>query len=202
METPQNLRLARRRGPGARRQAGYTLIELVITIGIVSILIVMGSTSFRYITNSNRVAAEVNGLLGDMQLSRMEAIKQGVWVTICTSTNGTSCAGTTTWQNGWIVFTDNNGNGTVDAAAPPFPADAVLRVQPTFGNTDTFVSSNAATRIVFNREGFATGIAGGTLVSLHDSSSNTNWTRCLQVNRSGMMVTQKNAQVVNGVTCS
>jgi type IV fimbrial biogenesis protein FimT len=160
-------------------------------------MVVMGSTSFRYITNSNRVAAEVNGLLGDMQLARMEAIKQGVPVTICTSTNGTGCAGTTTWQGGWIVFTDFNGDGAVTAGA-----DAVLRLQPTFANADTFVSSNNANLVTFNREGFATGIAGGTLISLHDSSSNPNWTRCLQVNRSGMLVTQKGGETVNTVACS
>ena len=78
-------------------------------------------------TNSNRIAAEINGLLGDLQFARAEAIKEGQTVTVCVSSNGATCAGAavSTWQNGWIVFSDVNNDHTVDAG------DAILRVQST-----------------------------------------------------------------------
>jgi type IV fimbrial biogenesis protein FimT len=176
--------------------SGFTLVEMLITVTVAAILLTIGVPSFRYVTNSNRIAAEINGLLGDMQFARAEAIKEGLPVTVCVSTNGATCANANTWQNGWIVFSDVNGSATVDVAT-----DAVLRVQNTFSSTDTFVATNNVVAVTFNREGYANGIANGTLIALHDSTNNSDWTRCLSINRVGMMLSQTNGQLANGVTC-
>lgn len=155
---------------------------------VVAILLTIGIPSFRYVTNSNRIAAEINGLLGDMQFARAEAIKEGLPVTVCVSADGANCSGVNvnTWQNGWIVFSDVNGNAVVNAAA----GDVVLRVQRTFASSDTFVATNTVGAVTFNREGYANGIANGTLIKLHDINNTTNWIRCLSINLSGMMLTQ------------
>jgi type IV fimbrial biogenesis protein FimT len=167
-------------------------VEVLISVTIVAILLTIGIPSFRYVTNSNRIAAEINGLLGDMQYARAEAIKEGQPVTVCVSTTGTSCANTNTWQKGWIVFSDVNGNAAVDVG------DVVLRVQTGFSSTDTFVATNNVGAVTFNREGYANGIANGTLIALHDKTNTSNWTRCLSLNLSGMML----SQTYNGVTCN
>jgi type IV fimbrial biogenesis protein FimT len=177
------------------RLSGFTMIEVLIAMTVVAILLTIGIPSFRYVTNSNRIAAEINGLLGDMQYARSEAIKEGQPVTVCVSANGTSCANTNTWQNGWIVFSDVNGNAAVDAG------DVVLRVQKTFASTDTFVATNTVGAVTFNREGYANGIANGTLIALHDSTNTSNWTRCLSINLAGMMLSQIHGATANGVTC-
>src|ERR1700729_1224536 len=87
-----------------KRQAGFTLIEILTVITIVAILFALGVPSYQYVTNSNRISGEVNGLLGDMQYARSEAIKEDQTVTVCSSTNSTSaaptCAGSPQWQNG------------------------------------------------------------------------------------------------------
>jgi type IV fimbrial biogenesis protein FimT len=116
-------------------------------------------------------------------------------VTVCVSTNGTSCTGPNTWQSGWIVFSDANGNAVVDAG------DVILRVQKPFTSTDTFVASNAVGAVTFNRDGYANGIAAGTLVELHDKTNNHNWTRCLAINLVGMMASQTYNTNTNGVIC-
>ena len=157
-----------------------------MTVTVVAILMVIGIPSFRYVTNSNRIAAEINGLLGDMQFARAEAIKEGRPVTVCVSADGASCANANTWQSGWIVFSDLNGNAVVNTAA----GDVVLRVQTTFASSDTFVATNNIGAVTFNREGYANGIPNGTLIKLHDSSNNNSWTRCLSVNLTGMMLSQ------------
>ena len=182
----------------AARQSmvGYTMMELVVTMAIVAILVSLAGPSFTSVTNSNRIAGEVNGLLGDLQYARAEAVKEGLPVTVCASTNGTACSGGNTWQGGWIVFADANGNAAVDAG------EAILRVQQAFRSTDTFVASNAVAAITFNREGFANGFGAGSLFSLHDATTNVNWTRCLSINVIGLMVTQKKGEIANGVTCS
>jgi type IV fimbrial biogenesis protein FimT len=170
------------------RLSGFTLVEVLIAMTVVAILLTIGIPSFRYVTNSNRIAAEINGLLGDMQFARAEAIKEGLPVTVCVSADGANCSGVNvnTWQNGWIVFSDVNGNAVVNAAA----GDVVLRVQRTFASSDTFVATNTVGAVTFNREGYANGIANGTLIKLHDINNTTNWIRCLSINLSGMMLTQ------------
>ena len=64
-----------RTGPASRRVSGVTLIELMTVVTVIALLIGIAVPSFQYVTNANRLAAEVNGLLGDMQFARGEAIK-------------------------------------------------------------------------------------------------------------------------------
>jgi type IV fimbrial biogenesis protein FimT len=142
------------------------------------------------------MAAEINGLLGDLQYTRAEAIKEGQTVTACVSADNATCAGSAAWNSGWIVFSDPNANGQVDAG------EAVLRVQKTFVGTDSFLASNGVTAITFNREGFATGIPNGTLISLHDVTAATSRTRCLAITLVGLMTSQLYGTTTNGVTCT
>ena len=169
------------------KQAGFTLMELLVVVAIVAILLGIGVPSYRYITNSHRMSSEVNGLLGDLQFARAEAIKEGQPITACVSRDGATCdLGSITWQEGWIVFQDANNNQTVD------PGEAVLRVQRAFTGTDTFIADTGIGSVTFNREGFATG-AGGLLpatVTLHDQTANAAWTRCLYINLVGLMATE------------
>jgi type IV fimbrial biogenesis protein FimT len=174
-----------------RRTRGFTMVEVVMTIAIAAILMSIAIPSFRYVTNSNRIASELNGLLGDLQLARSQAIKEGRNVTVCQSTDGASCTNATSWEQGWIVFSDPTNVGVWDAG------EIYLRKQKPFSGSDTFRSSNAVAVISFNREGYAVGMANGTLLTLHDSTNNAAWTRCLSINLSGQMISQRN----NGVTC-
>ena len=121
----------------ADRMRGFTMIQLMIALTIVAILTGVAIPSYKYITNTSRIAGEINNLLGDMQYARFQAIKQGQTITICSSTTGTSCTGVsgTTWNTGWIVFDDANGNGTVDAG------ESVIRVQQAFTGTDTLTTT-------------------------------------------------------------
>ena len=171
-----------------------TLTELLTVVSIVAILLGIGVPSFKYATTSNRVSAEVNALLSDMQFARSEAVKEGQMVTVCPSTaNQTQCAANSTnWQNGWIVFSDVNGNQQVANPAATY----ILRRQTAFTSSqDTFVSDNALSFVSFNREGFATSFpvtaAGYVTITLHSTPNSSQWTRCLQVFFTGMMGTER-----------
>jgi len=180
-----------------KRQTGFTLTELMVVTAIVAILLSIGVPSYRYITNSYRMSAEVNGLLGDLQYARSEAIKEGQTVTTCVSTNSTACTGGTAWATGWIVFSDPNGNGTVDAG------ETVLRVQGAFRSQipDTFSASGNVTAITYNREGFPRTAAGflTTTITLRDSTANGAWTRCLVIAAATPLSTQ--THTMNPGTC-
>jgi type IV fimbrial biogenesis protein FimT len=170
------------------RAAGFTLVEMLMTMAIAIIVLTIGVPSFRYVTNSNRIASELNGLLGDLQFARAEAIKEGINVTVCVSSNGTSCSNSTAWQDGWIVFTNST--------------NTVWRVQSPFSSSDTFVASNNVSAVTFNRDGYAVGIANGTLLTLHDSTDTSAWTRCLSIGLSGAMTSELAGTTTNGATCT
>jgi type IV fimbrial biogenesis protein FimT len=180
----QKLRVARTALPP---MAGVTLIELLTVISIVAILMVIGVPSYKYITTSYRISGEVNGLLGDMQFARAEAVKEGQVVTICVSTDGLTCGGGAAWQSGWIVFPGSAATGASNAAS-------VLRVQAAFTGSDTFTDGTYATSAVtFDREGLVNSLNSGhgALIAVHDPTANLTWTRCLQITSVGaMQVTQ------------
>jgi type IV fimbrial biogenesis protein FimT len=169
-------------GRGSR---GVTLLEMLTVIGMISLLMAIGLPSYKYVTNRNRITAEVNGLLGDLQYARLEAIKEGQTVSVCVSSNSATCLASTAWQNGWIIFSDVNANGQLGAG------DTLLKVQTPFSATDTFTASNNIQFITFNREGFAVGLpAAGALLTLHASPVNSSSTRCLSLTFVGMATVQ------------
>jgi type IV fimbrial biogenesis protein FimT len=187
-----------RRGGGRRSLrkpgAGVTLMETMIVILLASVLMAIGVPSYRYITYSNRVSSEVNALLGDLQYARSEAVKEGQNVTVCPpNTAQTACGASTSWQSGWIVFSDVNSNQTVAATSD------ILRVQPAFTSTprDTFTSNLGLTFVSFNREGFATSFpsaaaaTGYATITLHTTPQTSQWTRCVQIFTTGLMGTEK-----------
>jgi type IV fimbrial biogenesis protein FimT len=166
------------------RVRGFTLVELMVVITIATILFSMGVPSYRYVTNANRMSAEVNALLGDMQYARAEAIKEGQTVTVCASADGATCSNSITWEKGWMVFSDPLGNATWQTGDP------ILRVQQGFSASDTFRADNNVAAVTFNREGFAVNIINGGTIALHDATANPGWTRCLAISMVGQMTTE------------
>lgn len=97
------------------RQMGFTLIELMITLGVASILMTIAVPSFQELITSNRLSTEVNGFIGALHMARSEAIKTSNRVGLCASTTGTSCAGSGGWEQGYMVYRDTNRNSTFDS---------------------------------------------------------------------------------------
>ncbi len=154
---------------------------------LVGILVAIGIPSFRTVTTSSRMSAESNDLLGDMQYARAEAAREGQSITVCISSSGTSCDNaSTTWQEGWIVFSDLKGDQQVDAG------DTVLRIQKALSGTDTFTSPTPDYAVTFTREGFAQ-LGSATpplIITLHDAADDSYYSRCLIVAQAGMMSIQ------------
>jgi type IV fimbrial biogenesis protein FimT len=188
-----------------KKLSGFTLLELVTVMGIVAILAAIAIPSFRYVTYSNRVASEVNALVGDLQFARTEAIKQGIPITVCASADGATCLGTSTWDSGWIIFPDLNSNQQVDTAS-----ETVIRAQnalaTSFGGSDTLTSDNSFTAITFNREGFGTtntANANTVTITLHTYPTvNSAWTHCIAISTVGMVQTETPATPSAPTVCT
>ncbi len=143
-----------------RASLGFTLIELIIAIAIAAVLLGLAIPSFTSFLNSSRVTSQANELLAAFQVARMEAIRRNARVVVCASSNAEtssppSCDAGSTW-NGWIVYSDTNGNNVVEN-------NEVIKVGSLAAPTSGFASSNIASRIIFSADGFAR-TAAGTLL--------------------------------------
>ena len=98
-----------------KKQTGFTLIELVITVTVIGIIAAIAVPAMTTFMESNRLTALTNELIADINLSRSEAIKRGVQTAICGSPTSPSCAGGTSWNGGWLVFVDADNNGAWSA---------------------------------------------------------------------------------------
>jgi type IV fimbrial biogenesis protein FimT len=177
---------SRRALPRCRRAVrGLTLIELMVVLVVAAILLTVGLPSLVSFIQSNRVATEISSLDSDLQFARSEAIKQGIPVSVCASSDGSSCLGANTWQSGWIVFPDATASGTVAAGVTP------LRVRQALSSGDTLVANPAITALTYSRDGFAINLPGATVtLTLHTNPINSAATRCLALTLVGHQTVQ------------
>ena len=189
-------RPSRAHTPPAARQSGVTLIELVVVMILIAILLAIGIPSYYSVTTSNRLATEMDALVGDLQYARSEAVREGQSVSVCaqSSTTPDTCAaaGSDAWQSGWIVFTDFNADGAIDSGN-----DTILRLQPALKAGDVFTASSTAgtgtptlNYVLFNRDGFAYVGAASMTLTLTDPSGESYFTRCLMLSQSGVVSTE------------
>ncbi len=94
-----------------RAQNGFTMLELMVTLVVLSILLGIGVPSFQSVIRNNRIASATNELVGALTYARSEAMKRGDTVTACPTVDEESCAGSNDWAKGWILFVDVDQNG-------------------------------------------------------------------------------------------
>nr|WP_196799746.1 GspH/FimT family pseudopilin [Thioalkalivibrio sulfidiphilus] len=101
------------------RNGGFTLVELMVTLAIAAIVLTIAVPSFWSIVQNNRASTQANELITALNLARSEAVKRGLPVSICPSSNQTACvASSTNWAVGWIVFVDLNNDGVRQTTEP------------------------------------------------------------------------------------
>jgi type IV fimbrial biogenesis protein FimT len=155
---------------------GFTLIELMVTISILAILTTIAVPSFQRAIASGRLSNSVNEFNATLTLARSEAMRRGIRVTVCKSSDGATCDtdSATPWNVGWIMFDDtirtNAANAVVDAGET---VRQVVGAQPSnisiLGNADAnLYVSYAPNGRTYNMVG---GFLSGTLSVCSTSSS-------------------------------
>lgn len=111
---------------------GFTLIEFLIVLALVALLVGTGAPAMTSVIRSVQLTNASNDLLWGMFMARSEAIKHKTSVVVCKSSDGIACAPAGGWEQGWLVFQDEDNDGwrdhgeTILHAAQSLPAE--LRV--------------------------------------------------------------------------
>ena len=132
-----------------RQAAGFTLIELMVTVAIGAVLMMVAAPSFIGFQRNSEMTSITNALLAAANTARAEAMKTGMNALVVPSGNGND------WSAGWVVFVDKDRNNTYSATA-----DTTVLVQ---GATPSYITitgtGNAAispaSYIMFDSSGYA-----------------------------------------------
>jgi len=139
------------------RTAGFSLIELMVTLSVAGILIAIMGPNMRVFMLNNQLSGGVNDILHSIQVARTEAIKRqlpaGGGVVVCGTADPTGADAALTCDyatfKAWFVFVDSNANWQHDANEPVIERHGLL-------NTSVTVKTDANARIIsFAASGFA-----------------------------------------------
>ena len=94
------------------KESGFTLVELVVTLLILSVLVSLAIPSFAHMIRRAEANGETERILNLLALARSESIKRSRVVTLCKSSDLVECGGE--WQDGWMLFVDGDKDGSLD----------------------------------------------------------------------------------------
>ncbi len=141
-----------------RLQTGFTLYELLITLLVVGVILTLGIPNLTQFTANSHLTGAANDLHAAFQLARSEAARAKTNITICASADpfagNADCNGT--WEQGFIVFLDDNGD-----IARAGAAETVLRAHGPLDNEIILAVANNATYFSYASTGLGRGDVGG-----------------------------------------
>jgi len=116
-----------------RREKGFTLIELMIAVGLTGLLLSMAVPALDIFVSNARQTGAINDFVSTIHQARSTAVTTNARVTICPSAGGANCEAVG-WNNGWIAFSDRDGDRNVDNDETIFA---------TMGSVDTLTLQSA-----------------------------------------------------------
>lgn len=137
-----------------QKNSGFTLQELIIGMAIFFVLAAAGVPSFIHYARNGSRDNTTTDLFSDMYYARSEAIKRKTMVYLCRSSDTTAanpvCGGSANdWSTGWLVFVDNNNNGSYDTGT-----DSLLKVGTPANNRIHVMANNKANaKIAYRTDG-------------------------------------------------
>jgi type IV fimbrial biogenesis protein FimT len=129
------------------RPAGFTLIELMVTLSIAAILLLIGVPSFVNFKRNSELTSATNALVGAISAGRGEALKRGLNAVVVPAVG-------TDWTRGWTVFLDKNSNQALDAGEVVVQKQGALASYFTATGQGTAAGSPAY--VMFDPSGYTT----------------------------------------------
>jgi type IV fimbrial biogenesis protein FimT len=128
---------------GSCKEKGLSVLELLVIFAALAVVILITVPGSTFLLEKYRVRATYAHLLDGLELAKAEAELRSSSAVVCPSSNGKTCRTDGNWNQGWLVFSDGNGNGTaqeielIRAYAAPNPniqisAKGAVRSKATF----------------------------------------------------------------------
>ena len=163
----------------SRALKGFTLIEALAVMAIAAILLAVAVPAWSHA----RAAASAGLVRTNLATSLLDAVRHsaiaGHEVVVCPD-RANGCDGSTSWDNGWLVFADINGNRIPDpnetrlASGRPLPDEVHLR------------TTTGRTKLVFQPNG---GNAGSNVTFTLCDSRGPKFATALVLSNTGQMRT-------------
>ncbi len=157
-----------------RLNAGFTLMELIITTAILAIVLSLAVPSVRITMANNQIATANNAIVSALNLARSEAITRANQVSVCPSNAGNNC-NNNRWNRGWIVFDNLDGNG--------IPAGTEIIRRDRRDSSVTPSGFNGA--VTFQANGTTTLAGPQTITICFNDTTVTNKCRSITISRFG-----------------
>lgn len=155
---------------GVFAQQGMTMPEILIVLLIMSVLVSIAGPSLSALVKKTHLRGEADRIMTSLNYARSEAIKLNSTVSLCRSSNGTSCTGD--WEDGWLVFRDIDGDGTVEGS----DGDAVLAIYTGLPESLRFRSDLGSNFLSYHPDGSYAGGAGSIRICPSDQETTNAWT--------------------------
>jgi type IV fimbrial biogenesis protein FimT len=96
------------------RSSGFTLVEAVTVLTIISIGLVLGVPSYKGLMERQRASTAMHLLTAHMASARNTAISYRIPTVVCPSNLAGGCRTDGDWSQGWLMFFDKDGNRQPD----------------------------------------------------------------------------------------
>lgn len=121
------LHLTRQLGQRRCHKQGFTLLEALVVLLLLGILVALAAPAMSDLQARHRLQAQAGAWLDSLVLARTEALRRQQRVTLCSrALSSSGCDSTGPWENGWLVFADDNGNAVLDAGEALIESHAPL----------------------------------------------------------------------------
>lgn len=151
-----------------KKHYGFTILELVVVLGIAGVLSAVAVPSLLSMIKDNRLSTQLNGMAGLLNYARKEAVTRRATISLCASTDTVTC-NSTNWEEGVIVF-----EGDAQTVITP-PAGDVIKVREALDNNTTLRRRSNATAVPAN---FNSGYIRYDLSGMINPSDSSNITSC------------------------
>ena len=137
------------------RHAGVTLVEMIVSILVLSILAAIATPAMGNLLEQQRAVTATNALITQLATARMTAISRRTIAVFCPSVDGRRCDAGSDWSGGWLLFLDRDGNHQPDR-----PEDIVSTDNTPLSRHLQLNSSAGRTQVRYRPDG---GSAGSNL---------------------------------------
>jgi type IV fimbrial biogenesis protein FimT len=118
-----------------------------------------------FIANSSLRSA-TNDVVSALAQTRSLAIKEGARVTMCKSSDGSQCATTGNWEQGWIIFVDSTRNSPWLNASVDTGEAMSFYNQSLTGNVLVKGNSTVSQYVSYSADGMSRLLNGGFLAGV------------------------------------